>query len=149
MKTRRTKLIDAGASSEIAIIWFGSAGSSQLLCANSLICSDDQIIYSNKANFYNVDDKHDNFSTNQQGVVDGLRQKLSVLKHELWYNISYGLPLFDKIKSKSAIDAHIINVINTHRNVNSIESFSSSITNRKYECKMKIVTDYGLLTFEL
>lgn len=149
MKTRRTKLTKNYGSSNMSVIWFGSAGSKQLLCSNSLICANDQIIYSNLSDFYNENDKHDNFSSGQQGVVDGLRQKLSVLKHELWYNISYGLPLFDKIKSKAAIDAHIVNVINTHRNVTSIESFASSIKDKKYTCSMKIVTDYGMLTFEL
>lgn len=83
------------------------------------------------------------FSEEQQSVVDSLTQRLSVIKSELWYNVSYGLPLFDKVKNKIAMDGAVAAIVNSHPDVISMSSFESTIVNRKYSCKFQAVTKYG------
>ena len=95
------------------------------------------------ARFFNPDDKHDNYSDKQQGVVDSLTQRLSVIRRELWYDVDYGLPLLDKQKSKVAIDAFIGKTVLAHPDVDSIQDFDSKIINKVYTCSMKIITKYG------
>ena len=95
------------------------------------------------ARFFNPDDKHDNYSDKQQGVVDSLTQRLSVIRRELWYDVNYGLPLLDKQKSKVAIDAFIGKTVLAHPDVDSIKDFKSEIVNKMYTCSMKIITKYG------
>lgn len=93
--------------------------------------------------WFNPDDKHDNYSDKQQGVVDSLTQRLSVIRRELWYDVNYGLPLLDKQKSKVAIDAFIGKTVLAHPDVDSIQDFDSMIINKVYTCSMKIITKYG------
>ncbi|MDD7038929.1 MAG: hypothetical protein PUI63_06775 [Alistipes senegalensis] len=83
------------------------------------------------------------FSEAQQSVVDSLTQRLSVIKTELWYDISYGLPLFDKVKNKIAMDGAVASIVTSHPDVISMSSFESAIVNRKYSCKFQAVTKYG------
>lgn len=85
----------------------------------------------------------ENFSTGSQHVVDGLIQRLSVFKGELWYKTTYGLPLFEKIKSKAIIDATVLDIVESQSDVKSIISFESSVVNRQYSCKIKISTIFG------
>lgn len=87
--------------------------------------------------------KAENFSQQQESVVAGLTQRLSVLKNELWYNFSFGQPLTDKIRSKELIDSFVSTTISAHPDVVDIISFSSSITNRKYSCNARIKSIYG------
>ena len=96
-----------------------------------------------KTEFYNPNDKHDNFSDKQQAVVDSLTQRLSVIRRELWYDINYGLPLLDKQKSKVSIDAFIGKTVLAHPDVDSIKQFESNIVGKKYVCSMTISTIYG------
>lgn len=93
--------------------------------------------------WFNPDNKHDNYSDKQQGVVDSLTQRLSVIRRELWYDVNYGLPLLDKQKSKVAIDAFIGKTVLAHPDVDSIQDFDSKIINKVYTCSMKIITKYG------
>ena len=83
------------------------------------------------------------FSEAQQSVVDSLTQRLSVIKTELWYDISYGLPLFDKVKNKIAMDGAVASIVTSHPDVISMSSFESTIVNKKYSCKFQAVTKYG------
>lgn len=87
--------------------------------------------------------KRDNFSKQQEGVSDSLTQRLSLIKGELWYNITYGLPLFDKIKSKVLIDSQVINIITSHPDVIRINNFSSTLERNNYSCYIKVITQYG------
>lgn len=66
-----------------------------------------------------------NYSTRQEGVRDSLIARLDLIKGELWYRRSYGLPLLEKIKSKGIIDSIIINYIMDHPDVVNIEQFNS------------------------
>lgn len=87
--------------------------------------------------------KADNFLSQQDAVATDLQQKLQILKGELWYKISYGQPLFDKLKSKIAIDAFIATTINEQTGVRGIKSFISSISNNVYHCRVEIITNWG------
>lgn|SRR5574344_83894 len=93
--------------------------------------------------------KAGNFSDNQQGVADDLTQRLSVIKGELWYRVNYGLPLFDKVKSKAYMDTITIDNILAHEDVVRITSFKSTIVDRRYTCEAEILTKYGKIDFEL
>ena len=90
-----------------------------------------------------------NFSTEQNAVRDSLYQRLSVLKGELWYRVSYGIPLFDKVNSKTLIDSQIASIVTSHEDVIRIEKFESYLYNHKYTCNMQIVTVFGNLNLEI
>lgn len=113
MKTRA--IIDGN------VVWFGSAG---LNSAGMKIAAK-------------------NFSEQQQHVVDSLIQRLSIFRGELWYDKRAGIPLFDKLKSKAVIDAYVIDVISSQADVKEILSFTSSLFDRKYSCKVQILTVFG------
>lgn len=86
-----------------------------------------------------------NYSEKQEGVKDALIPRLSVLKGELWYKISYGLPLMEKIKSKGIYDSIIIKYITDYPDVVNIEEFSSTLDKdtHKYTFDCIINTIYG------
>lgn len=102
---------------------------------------DGNVVWFNKVNKATKLDS--SFSEAQQSVVDSLTQRLSVIKTELWYDISYGLPLFDKVKNKIAMDGAVASIVTSHPDVISMSSFESAIVNRKYSCKFQAVTKYG------
>lgn len=108
------------------VVWFGSAGK-----------TDDNKISA------------ENFVQGQQSVVAGLKQRLSVLKGELWYKANFGLPLFDKVKTKALIDAFISSTILSHPDVQEIISFSSTVENKKYLCDVQISTTFGQIHFSM
>lgn len=91
----------------------------------------------------------DNFSEKQQSVIDGLTQRLSIIKSELWYAVNYGMPIFEKNRSKVEFDAWILKTINSHPDVNSILSFSSYVENKQYHCKVQILSTYGQIDINL
>lgn len=103
------------------IVWFGSSG----------------ITEEGKAK------KADNFVENEKAVAQSLKQKLSIIQGELWYHINYGLPLYNKIKSKGVFDAVILGIIEDHPSVKKIVSFESSIVNHKYTFTFTINTIYN------
>lgn len=102
---------------------------------------DGNVVWFNKVN--KVTKLDSSFSEAQQSVVDSLTQRLSVIKTELWYDISYGLPLFDKVKNKIAMDGAVASIVTSHPDVISMSSFESTIANKKYSCKFQVVTKYG------
>lgn len=120
-------------STRPTVVWFGSTGVDE----------------NGKAKFFNDSDKHDNFSMYQQSVIDSLNQRLRILKGELWYKMTYGLPLLEKTKSKLSVDASIIETISQHADVVSIQSFTSSIVDKKYTCKIEILSKYGQISLKL
>lgn len=93
--------------------------------------------------------KADNYSTEQQGVADSLTQRLSILKGELWYQFSYGIPLFEKVKSKTYIDTYVATVVKNHPEVVNIIKFNSKLENRHYSAEMEILSSYGPLNFTI
>lgn len=87
--------------------------------------------------------KASNYSTLQEGVRDSLIARLSVIKGELWYRSSYGLPLLDKIKSKGIYDSIIVDYILSHPDVVNLESFNSKIDGHTYSFDCVINTIYN------
>ncbi len=87
--------------------------------------------------------KAENYAKDQHGVATSLIARLSVIKGELWYKASYGLPLMDKIKNKGIYDSIIINIINSHPDVKNITYFNSSVENHKYHFNFIVNTIYS------
>ncbi len=126
MNCRRVKREDG----KNIIVWFGSYGINE----------------DGTAKFYNINDKHDNISTEQEAVADSLTQRLSVIEGELWYSITEGLPLLNKIKSKIELDASVTEIVLGHPDVVSITSFSSQVNDkREYSTTFTVETEYGSL----
>lgn len=97
----------------------------------------------NQAIFQDETNKHANYATGSEGVANSLKQRLSVLKHELWYDYNKGIPLPDKARSKAIIDAYIIQTILEHPDVIDIEGFESEQERNNYTCYFVVNTIYG------
>ena len=133
MNCRRIKTwIDENGNKRMDIVWFGSYGKN----------------VDGTAKFFS-ETKHDNYATQQEAVANSLTQRLNVLKGELWYAINYGIPLIDKLKSKTTLDAFVATTISSHPNVVNILEFTSSIKNRKYSCNVRIMSEYGALLISI
>ena len=113
------------------IVWFG---------VKDVIQNEDG---KNEAVFQDTNDKHANYATRSEGVANSLRQRLSVLKHELWYDYNRGIPLPDKARSKAIVDAYIIQTILEHPDVIDIEGFESEQERNNYTCYFVVNTIYG------
>lgn len=83
-----------------------------------------------------------NYATDVDAVVESLRQRLSVIKGELWYQINYGIPLFEK-KNKAFMDAAILGIINNHPAVANILNFQSNVKDKNYSFNCRIMTIYS------
>ena len=130
MNCRRVKRVNG----KNIIVWFGSYGVNK----------------DGTAKFYNINDKHDNISTEQEGVADSLTQRLSVIEGELWYSITEGLPLLNKVKSKVELDATITEIIFGHSDVLEISTLESQINDkREYSAKITVETSYGEITINI
>ena len=93
--------------------------------------------------YYINEEKAKNFVDKQEGTASSLRQLLSVIKGEIWYSISYGLPLYEKISTKVQMDANVLTIINNHSEVRSIKKFNSTISGHAYNCDILVETIYG------
>lgn len=148
MRTRALyKYVDETGKEHTNVVWFGSTGTKRKgydVALWDTAVYDDDI---GKANFY--DPSKTSFSEKQQSVVDSLTQRLSVIRGELWYAMSYGLPLFDRNRSKVEFDSFILSTISQHPDVDSIISFSSQVVNAKYTCEVKIQSKYGPIDITL
>lgn len=82
-------------------------------------------------------------------VTAALNQRLSIIKNELWYNMSFGLPLIDKVSSKYIVDAAINEIVLNTQHVVEITRFESSISGHTYKCNMTIKSDYGVIQLSL
>lgn len=162
MRCRRVVKSQSGVKN---IVWFGSSGVTYepsdygFTCDNDKICGNpykykdinmDVITvlntdtqYEKKAVFYNKNDKHDNYASEREAVRDSLIQRLSVIKNELWYDFNYGVPLVDRIRDKSIIDAYLIREISRHPDVDMILGFESEVVKHEYGCYFVINTIYG------
>lgn len=103
------------------IVWFGSYGKDELGNAK----------------------KAPNYSEKGEAVRDSLIQRLSVIKGELWYKASYGLPLTEKIKNKGIYDSIIINIITDHPEVVNIPYYNSYIDEHQYNLEFVAYTIYN------
>lgn len=112
------------------IVWFGSIGKDE------------------QGNAIFVEDKK-SYVSNQDAIANSLTEKLNVLQNELWYNINYGIPLFNKYKSKAIIDAYITNEILSQKGVKNIITFTSTFVKHSYSCYAKINTVYGVLEVQI
>lgn len=86
----------------------------------------------------------ENYSEEQKAIRDSLIQRLSIIKGELWYKASYGLPLMEKIKSKGIYDTVVINIITSTPGVVNIVSFVSNIEKVPFDNSTKTITAYVL-----
>lgn len=129
MKCRRIKEEYSDVNRRRTVVWFGSYGR-----------NDD-----GTAKFFNRNDKHDNFSDKAEAVVDSLMQRLSVIQKELWYNVSYGLPLVAHNRSKLMFDSSTASIILSHPDVESILQFQSKIEKTSYSCNFSVKTKYGVV----
>ena len=113
------------------IVWFGSYGKNA----------------DGTAKFFNVDDKHDNYSDERDAVADSLTQRLNVIRGELWYSMKSGLPLTEKQRDKGIVDAAIIDIILSHPDVSKILSYESVVDKDTniYSIDIKILSTYGEL----
>lgn len=100
------------------------------------------IIYCVNKTKSNFIDK-DTYALDSDAVVESLNQRLSKIKGELWYQLNYGLPLFDKYKTKGIFDATIINIISEHPEVNYIKSYKSEVKKNIYTFDVNVVTIYN------
>lgn len=133
MRTRRIVDETFGATRKRSVVWFGSSG----VDANG------------KAKFVNAGDKHDNFSSGIEMVKDSLIQRLSVIRHELWWNWQYGMPLVDDDTAQITIDDFVMKTISQHPNVISIMKFSSKVEGRNYTCNVEFKTSFGVTSISL
>ena len=118
MKSRKLIKNDNGIYN---IVWFGSCGKDE---NNNKISAE-------------------NYSEKQEGVRDDLIQRLTLIKGELWYRKSYGLPLLDKIKSKGIFDSIIIDIILSHPDVVRLLEYTSTLTDKTYSFDFKVQTIYS------
>ena len=138
MRTRRIKIDETGVKH---IVWFGSYGKNLDGTAKFYDASVDRSLYGKDDN-----GKHDNYSDKQEAIKDSLMQRLSVIKGELWYNVSVGVPLFEKIKKKGVLDSYIAMEILKHPDVKEIVEFKSEvINNHYYKCSCMILSKYGTI----
>ena len=83
------------------------------------------------------------FVDGKEGTASSLSQLLSVIKREIWYRVSYGLPLYEKITTKVQMDSVVLTIINNHSEIVSISDFTSSISGHSYSAKVNAVSIYG------
>ena len=95
-----------------------------------------------------TDDKK-SYADGIDGVNQSVKQRLSLIKGELYHFMNAGFPLTDKISSKQIIDARIISVLSHHSEVTSIDKIESKVVNRSYFCKVYFSTRYGSTYIEI
>lgn len=86
---------------------------------------------------------HDNYATEQEGVVNSVIQRLSVIQGELWWQMDYGIPLFSNVSSKAIMDSSIIDMTLEHEDVLEFIDFNSTLENHNYKCNFEVLTTYG------
>lgn len=112
------------------IVWFGSIGKNE---DGTAIFVEDRQSYADK----------------QDGLVSSLTERLSVIQSELWYNVTYGLPLFNKVRNKVSMDASVVNIVESHPDVISILSFTSKVEGRTYHCKFQVESKFGAVEVQI
>lgn len=133
------------------IVWFGVKDVKRdgVLASNSVVASESTISGKRTMTFQSEINKHDNYATGAEGVENSLRQRLSVLKHELWYDYGNGMPITDKVRKKAIVDAYVIQTVLDHPDVIEIEGFESEQTGHQYSCYLIVNTVYGKIELGL
>ena len=133
------------------IVWFGvkEIKKDTTLTSNNTVASESAIVGKRKTIFQSEMNKHDNYATGTEGVENSLRQRLSVLKHELWYDYGNGMPITDKVRKKAIVDAYVIQTVLNHPDVIEIEGFESEQTGHQYSCYLIVNTVYGKIELGL
>lgn len=157
MRVRRLVTDNQTAKNERRVVWFGSYGTTTKLDANGDVITHPEMqpdgsivqVPTMFAKFYNPNDKHDNFSSENTMVRDCLIQRLSVIQHELWYNYLYGMPLVDEDIAKVTIDTFVMKTIQEHQDVLEITNFSSWLDKHDYHCDVKFTTKFGNTSLSL
>ena len=86
------------------------------------------------------------YAKDAEAVRQYLLQHLAVIKHELWYNYEYGLPLFQKGLTKAMIDAEVVSIIYQCPQIESILDYTSYVDdNNQYHLSFSLLTKYGKL----
>lgn len=160
MRCRRIKdWTDENGKKHRDVVWFGSVGRKGLYkgiitASNARLASEGLLVgtpdYDYRAIRADDDYSSDfanphNYADGQEGVACSLIQRLSVLKGELWWRRSYGLPLTDKNRQGDVIDSFIMSTILEHPNVRTLTSFKSSVDDYGYSCTFIAETTFGEL----
>ena len=93
--------------------------------------------------------KADNYVKEADAIRTSLIQRLSIIKGELWYNVLFGQPLFDKNKTKVPFDSFVIDEIKKTSGVTDILSFESKVDKNIYYCKVLIQSQYGKIELNI
>lgn len=133
MRIRRIIDESSGTEKKRSVVWFGSYGVNE----------------DGTAKFVNPTNKHDNFVSQKEYVRDALIQKLSVIRHELWYAYTYGMPLTDNDVAKVTIDNFVMTTIQSHQYVLEIVGFESKIINHTYSCDVQFTTTFGNVSLSI
>lgn len=86
-----------------------------------------------------------NYVVQQEYVKCALIQKLSIVKGELWFNQSFGLPLIDKAKTKSLFDVAVSKILANQKGILEVKSFKSIKEKFTYKTDLKLLTSFGEL----
>lgn len=125
------------------VVWFGVKDVIKRPIVEPNVDEAPDVEYENVAVFQDSNDKHANYAEKAEAVANSLKQWLSVIKHELWYDYEYGMPITDKIKSKAIIDAYIVEKVMQHPDVMDITDFESRQDGHFYTCYFIVSTIYG------
>lgn len=100
----------------------------------------------NEGNLTDVPQTNTTYVKEIEAVRQFLLQHLSVMKHELWYNYEYGLPLMQDKLTKAMIDSEIALIISECRYIDSVTKFESYIDEKHtYHLSFEVMTLYGKL----
>jgi len=90
-----------------------------------------------------------NYVEEADAITSALRQKLSVIKGELWFNRSFGIPLIDKVKSKAIFDTYTMSIVNKQTGINNIKKFESTVERHDYHLNIELQSVYGDVRIDL
>jgi pantothenate kinase-related protein Tda10 len=88
------------------------------------------------------------FLTDTDAVAQAIKTRLLLLYSEWWESTTDGTPFWQEILGASGVNKSSVDGILQERilgttGVNSISSFLSTYTNRKYTFTASVITDYG------
>lgn len=157
MRVRRLVDEKAGTTRARHVVWFGSYGTMTKLDENGNIITHDEVqedgsvvkVPTMFAKFANKDNKHDNFASGAEMVRDSLIQRLSVIRHELWYDYQFGMPLVDSDLAQVQIDSFVMQTITNHQDVIAISKFKSKVEGHNYSCDVEFSTKFGDIKISL
>lgn len=93
--------------------------------------------------------KADNYVEDAEAIRTSLIQRLSIIKGELWYNVLFGQPLFDKNKTKVPFDSFVLTEIKKTSGVIDVLEFESKVDRNVYYCNALIQSQYGKIELNI